>query len=172
VTPETTPAWQIRLASPLDRERVLGLVPRLRSFGPVPLRSAHDLDAGEGRTLNRYFDAPGSLEGAGLWVAETRAGSVEGAAYAERVTDYFTQELHAHLGILMISENAQGRGVGRLLLETVEKWARTSGFRFLSLNVFAGNERARSFYEHAAFRLDTLKYVKPLGVAGSQPDEA
>jgi GNAT superfamily N-acetyltransferase len=63
-------------------------------------------------------------------------------------------------------ENAEGRGVARLLVETVENWARLSGSRFLSLNVFAGNERARSFYEHAAFRLDTLRYVKPLQSEG------
>jgi GNAT superfamily N-acetyltransferase len=164
--PETTPDWQIRLAKPVDRERLLGLIPRLRSFGTVPLRSAEDLDAGEIRTLKRYFDAPGPVDGARLWVAESPAGSVEGAAYAERVTDYFTQELHAHLGILMVSENAEGRGVARLLLQTVENWARLSGSRFLSLNVFAGNERARSFYEHASFRLDTLRYVKPLESGG------
>lgn len=168
--PETKPDWRIRLAQPADREPVLWLVPRLRGFGTVPLRSAQDLDAGESRTLNRYFDAPSPVEGARLWVAESPAGSVEGAAYAERVTDYFTQELHAHLGILMVSENAEGRGVARLLVETVENWARLSGSRFLSLNVFAGNERARSFYEHASFRLDTLRYVKPLGPAGTKPD--
>lgn len=139
----------------------MALVPRLRSFGSVPLRSGEDLDAGESRTLNRYF-ATEAPQSACLWVAENSAGTVEGAAYAERLTDYFTQEAHGHLGILMVSENAEGRGVAKLLVQTVEDWACACGFRFLSLNVFAGNERARSFYERAAFRVDTLRYVKPL----------
>jgi GNAT superfamily N-acetyltransferase len=87
---------------------------------------------------------------------------VEGAAYAECLTDYFTQETHGHLGILMVAENAEGHGLARLLVRTVEDWARGRGLRYLSLNVFAGNQRARSFYERAAFSVDTLRYVKPL----------
>ena len=157
---------KIRPAHPTDRARVLELVPRLRAFGTVPLRSAQDLDDGETRTLNRYFETPSAPAAARLWVAESAAGLVEGVVYAERVTDYFTQEPHAHLGILMVSEAAEGTGVARMLVETVEDWARSSGFRFLSLNVFAGNDRARSFYERRSFRVDTLRYVKTLDIAG------
>jgi GNAT superfamily N-acetyltransferase len=153
--------WTIRLARAEDREAVLVLVPRLRSFGSVPLRSAQDLDAGESRTLNAHFDR-NLPESARLWVAEAGAGSIEGVAYAERLKDYFTQETHGHLGVLVVAETAEGRGIAKALIQTVESWSRSSGFRFLTLNVFAGNERARAFYERAAFRVDTVRYVKPL----------
>jgi len=152
----------IRTAAAADRTQVLALVPRLRAFGSVPLRLPADLDAGEHRTLSRFFDSSPSPEGKHLWVAEVEAGQIAGAAYAERVRDYFTNEFHGHLGILMVSEKAEGLGVGRALITTVEEWARANSFRYLSLNVFAGNERAKAFYERGAYQLDYLRYVKPL----------
>jgi GNAT superfamily N-acetyltransferase len=153
--------WTIRLALAQDHEAVLALVPRLRSFGSVPLRTAQDLDAGESRTLKAHFDR-GLPESARLWVAESGTGSIAGVAYAERLKDYFTQETHGHLGVLAVAAAAEGRGIAKALIQTVENWSRDSGFRFLTLNVFAGNERARVFYERADFRVDTIRYVKSL----------
>jgi GNAT superfamily N-acetyltransferase len=145
-----------------DRPQVLALVPRLRAFGPPPLRPAEALDAGERRTLDRFFDAP--PDGARLWVAQGQGpnGALLGAAYAESAVDYFTQEVHGHLGILVVAAEAEGRGVGRSLLDAVEDWATEQGHRFLTLNVFSGNERARALYTHAGYRLDTVRYVKEL----------
>jgi len=151
---------KVRPASRLDREAVLALIPRLRTFGEVPLRSAGALDAGEYRTLARYFDA--GAEGARLWVAEGPDGKLLGAAYAQSLWDYFTEETHAHLGILMVAQHASRRGVGRALVEAVETWAREQRFRFLTLNVFARNIEARKFYEHLGFDEDTIRYLKPL----------
>jgi GNAT superfamily N-acetyltransferase len=158
------PELQIRTATATDRAGVLALVPRLRAFGSVPLRSEGDLDAGEHRTLVRFFEsqpAPSPQEKC-LWVADLEHGQVAGVAYAERVTDYFTQEFHGHLGILMVSEAAEGRGIARSLMATVEEWARSNSFRYLSLNCFAGNERAKGFYERCSYQPDYVRYIKPL----------
>lgn len=138
---------------------MLALVPRLRAFGPVTFRSSAALDAGEQRTLQRFFERAGP--DAFLWVAE-EAGDIIGMAFAERATDYFTQEAHGHLGIIAVAEHAEGRGVGRALLETVEQWSRDAGFRFLSLNVFADNARAIAVYEKAGYEADFVRYVKQL----------
>jgi hypothetical protein len=43
----------VRAATEADRAFVLGLVPRLRAFGPPPLRPPEDLDAAERQTLER-----------------------------------------------------------------------------------------------------------------------
>ncbi|HET9445246.1 MAG TPA: GNAT family N-acetyltransferase [Steroidobacteraceae bacterium] len=151
----------IRPASPRDESAVLALVPRLRAFeSSQTLREPEALDAGELRTLRRFF--AGDPTGAVLWVAEDE-GAVVGMAYAERATDYFTQETHGHLGILAVAEHAEGRGIGKALLATVEQWSREAGFRFLSLNVFAENVRALGVYERAAYRADFVRYVTQLG---------
>jgi GNAT superfamily N-acetyltransferase len=152
----------IRPAKTADRQGVLALIPQLRSFGDVPCRAAEALDAGETRTVNRFFDTPSQR--AALWVAEDEHGII-GAAYAEEVTDYFTQEAHAHLGILVVAPAASGRGIGRALVQTVERWARQRKHRFLTLNVFAGNAAARVFYDRAGFETDILRLIKPIDVA-------
>jgi GNAT superfamily N-acetyltransferase len=118
------------------------------------------LDAGEQRTLEVWFNTP--REHTALFVAERDDGSVLGAAYAEQLQDYFTREMHGHLGILMVADHAEGVGVGRALMSAIEQWARDKGYRFLTLNVFAANERARRFYEHVGYQADIVKYVKPL----------
>ena len=151
---------RVRPATALDREAVSALIPRLRAFGEVPLRSPEALDAGERRTLAQHFAAP--AEGSRLWVAEGDDGVLLGAAYAQSLWDYFTEETHGHLGILVVAPHAARRGVGRALIQEVEAWARAKGFRFLTLNVFARNLEARRFYEHAGFTEDTVRYLKPL----------
>jgi ribosomal protein S18 acetylase RimI-like enzyme len=153
-------SFTIRSATSRDEAAVLALVPRLRAFQPSStLRSPEALDAGEQRTLRRFFSE--NPADARLWVAEDE-GEVVGMAYAQRGVDYFTEEAHGHLGILAVAEHAEGRGIGRALLETVEQWSRDAGFRFLSLNVFADNARAIGVYEKGAYRADFVRYVKPL----------
>jgi GNAT superfamily N-acetyltransferase len=124
------------------------------------LRAPDALDAGESRTLDRFFDAP--LEGSRLWVAEGADRAIVGVAYAERAIDYFTQETHGHLSILAVAAEAEGHGIGGALLETVEQWAKEQRYRFITLNVFATNHHAAAVYEHAGYRPDTVRYVKEL----------
>ena len=147
----------IREGRPQDRQAVLALVPRLREFGPVAFRAPEVLDAGEARTLTEFFDSPVGEDR--LWVADSQEHLL-GAAYATVLSDYFTRERHGHLGIFMVAQDAEGAGVAAALLAHVERWARHSGFRFLTLNVFAGNERARAFYERHEFKPDYVRYLK------------
>jgi GNAT superfamily N-acetyltransferase len=151
----------VRDATAADRDFVVSLVPRLRAFGPPPLRPADALDHAERLTLERAFEdlGPDSL----LVVAELAGVGRAGVAYAETWIDYFTGEQHGHLGILIVAERAEGRGVGRALLEATEAWAAGRGYRFLTLNVFAANEHARRVYERAGYVEDAIRYVKELG---------
>jgi ribosomal protein S18 acetylase RimI-like enzyme len=83
-------------------------------------------------------------------------------AYAETSVDYFTREKHGHLAIIAVDADAEGSGVGRNLIQTVEEWAASQGYRFITLNVFAENERARKVYERAGYSQDTIRYAKKL----------
>ncbi len=152
-----------RAARAADCDAVLALVPRLRAFGPGPLRPPEAMDAGEIRTLEKFFDSP--LPGTSLWVAEDATGRVIGAAFVEEARDYFTRETHGHLGIVMVDEAAEGMGVGRALLACAEQWSTGRNHRFLTLNVFPENERAIAIYERAGYRPDAVKYVKVLQFA-------
>lgn len=150
----------LRPATPGDREAIAALVPRLRAFGAVPLRPAEALDNAERETLERALSAP--ADEAVLIVAELPSVGLVGVAYAHADTDYFTRERHGHLAILAVAELAEGQGVGRALIAAVESWAHGRGYRFITLNVFAANARARAVYEQVGFAVDTLRYYKEI----------
>jgi GNAT superfamily N-acetyltransferase len=150
----------VRPAIEADRDFVLALVPRLRAFGPSPLRPSEALDGAERRTLERAFDA--LPEGTSLLIGEHPAEGALGVAYVETGTDYFTKESHGHLAILIVAEAGEGRGVASALLEAVERWSAERGYRFVTLNVFAQNARARAAYEKAGYAPDIVRYLKEL----------
>jgi GNAT superfamily N-acetyltransferase len=151
---------RVRPAGTPDRAFVLETAPRLAAFGPPEWRTPDEVVEGEARTLRAFFERP--PDGAALLVAETGALGPAGFAYLETLRDYFTGEAHAHVGILAVSENAEGRGVGSALLAAAEDWARGRGARKLTLNVFEGNRRARALYERRGFLPESLRYVRRL----------
>lgn len=109
--------------------------------------------------MRRALDA--LPEDAALFVAEVGNSSLPvGVAYLETATDYFTHERHGHLSILSVADQAEGLGVGRVLMENVEGWAKTQGHRFITLNVFAENGRAVRFYEKGGYAPDMIRYAK------------
>lgn len=153
----------VRPARATDRDFAIGLVPRLRAFGPPPLRPPADMDAAEERALARAFDDPPA--GSAVLVAES-GGERVGIAYVERATDYFTGEAHGHLSIIILTEAGEGRGAGRALMEAVDAWAARHGYRFVTLNVFSGNERACRFYERCGYAPDMIRYLREIPPAG------
>src|SRR5215207_541912 len=158
----------VRVARPADRDFVVSLVPRLRAFGPPPLRPPDAVDRAEREALERALDTP--PEGSALLVAERDGADPVGVLYLETATDYFTQERHGHISILIVSELGEGHGVGRALLQAAEAWGAERGHRFLTLNVFGGNARARLLYERAGYAVDTVRYAKALPEAwGAAP---
>jgi GNAT superfamily N-acetyltransferase len=155
---------QVRTATRADRDFIVGVVPRLRAFGAPPLRPITALDRAEREALERALAAPS--DDAILFIGEAD-GNPAGIAYAQTATDYFTRERHGHLAIIAVAEAGEGRGVGRALLAAVEQWASERRYRFLTLNVFAGNERARAVYERAGYAPDTIRYAKVLATDGA-----
>ena len=132
---------------------------RLAAFGPPPWRTAEELVEGEARTLRDFFESPD--DGSRLLIAESGDRRL-GFALVEELRDYFTLERHGHVGILAVTEEAEGKGAAGALIRAAEAWARDRGFHTLTLNVFSANAHARGVYEHLGFVEDTVKYVKIL----------
>jgi GNAT superfamily N-acetyltransferase len=150
---------RIRPVLPDDRAFVLAAAHRLASFGPPAWRPSEDIVNGEVRTLEGFFATPPA--GSSLLIAESEGARV-GFAYLERLQDYFTLEPHGHVGMLVVTEEAAGKGAGGALMRAAEAWARERGYRRLTLNVFATNHAARAVYEHLGYAPETLRYVKIL----------
>jgi GNAT superfamily N-acetyltransferase len=149
---------RVRPARGTDRGFVLETAARLAAFGPPPWRTEEDLVEGEARTLRDVFESPD--DGSRLLIAESDRRL--GFALLEELRDYFTLERHGHVGILAVTEEAEGTGAGGALMRAAEAWARERGYHTLTLNVFSTNDHARGFYEHLGFVEDTVKYVKVL----------
>jgi ribosomal protein S18 acetylase RimI-like enzyme len=94
-------------------------------------------------------------------VAEENAAIV-GMVFVTTRQDYFTGQPHGHVEVLAILPEAQGKGLGRALMERAEAWSRTRGYRAMTLNVFDRNQRARALYERLGYAPETIHYWKAL----------
>lgn len=161
----------VRPARADDRAFVLGLVPRLHGFGLPSWRTAAQLDRSERDELARAFDAidraafPDDETLVVAELASVRAGFLHALTRA----DFFEQRPAGHVSTIVVAAEAEGRGVGRALLDAAEAWARSRGYPTLGLNVFERNARARAAYERSGFGLETLRYVKRLATEPSPP---
>jgi GNAT superfamily N-acetyltransferase len=151
---------RIRPASPADRPFVVEAARRLAGFHPPAWRSAEEIVAGELRSLEAFFTTPSPTSA--LLIAESLENARLGFAYLEELRDYFTLEAHGHVGMLVVREEAEGKGIGGALLRAAEGWARERGYRKLTLTVFDSNRAARAVYEHLGYGPETLRYVKVL----------
>jgi ribosomal protein S18 acetylase RimI-like enzyme len=86
-------------------------------------------------------------------VAE-RDGVVVGWAKIEHPTPFPASEHVWTITGLAVDPAAQGRGVGRALVEALAEEAEARGARRLTLRVFAPNEGARRLYERCGFEVE------------------
>jgi ribosomal protein S18 acetylase RimI-like enzyme len=149
----------IRRATARDREFVLSLAARLAEFDHPAWRSTAEIAAGDHRALADAFDAPNPDHA--LFVAELY-GTAAGCLLLWTVEDYFTGGRHAHISVIATTRQAEGRGVGRALMQHAEEWARERGHTRITLSVFEGNRRAQQLYERSGYQVEMRRYVKPL----------
>lgn len=153
------PEILIRPACGQDAPAIRELSRRFREHGLPPWRDEIKAQAFHDREAEAVLQAIEA--GEAVRVAEV-AGQVVGFCFLKTETDFLTGEAQAYLADLAVREDAEGRGVGRALVDAAEAWAMDQGHRVLALEVFAANEGARAFYARLGFREQTLKLVKPL----------
>jgi GNAT superfamily N-acetyltransferase len=149
----------VREGTSADRDFVIDTARRFAAFGPPSWRSALEVVAGEVRCLDEFFD--GRLPDRTLVIVEDD-DSPAGFVFLEPAVDYFSGEPHGHLGMIAVTEGAEGRGIGTALMRAAEDWARGRGYAKLTLNVFEGNTRARNVYERFGYNVETIRYTKKL----------
>jgi len=153
-------AVRVREGDARDRDFAIETARRFAAFGPPPWRSAHEVVAGEVRCLDEFFD--GRMPGCSLLIAEDEEPARLGFAFLEPHVDYFSGEPHGHLGMIAVTDAAEGRGAGSALMRAAEEWCRGRGYAVLTLNVFEANTRARMLYERLGYNVETLRYTKSL----------
>ena len=160
----------IRTATAADRDFVLAMADRLVSFDVPAFRTKDELAEGDRRALAAWFgrlqgdsiaEARGAEADEAMFVAEVD-GRAAGCAYLVTLVDYFNQRPHAHLSVLAVTAEAEGKGVGSALLDRSQEWARERGSDRLTLSALVTNARARALYERRGFAGEYIRYVLPL----------
>ena len=97
-----------------------------------------------------------------MFIAEDELKNPLGFLRVNMQTDYFTEEQHAHVNDIVVTAEAEGKGAGKLLLAKANEWAKEKNARWITLNVFDENFRARKVYEKAGYKIEWIKYLKVL----------
>ncbi len=151
----------IRPAEASDRDFMFGLAPRLAAVADLPWHTVSDLIAFQHRYMKLAFARP--QDEVVTLIAEDAEGIPLGFVHGEAATDSVTLEPCGYVTVLATIAAAEGKGVAQRLMEGVENWARSKGYRLLGLDVFANNQRARSFYRHLGYAEDSLRLTKVIG---------
>jgi GNAT superfamily N-acetyltransferase len=152
----------VRPAVDGDHEAIRALAGRL-AVGTAPWLDRDGVDAAVRGWVAEDLaaaDRPDRL----VLVAETAAGLVGFACASTR--RHWSGEPRCYLGELVVAEEAEGQGIGRLLVAAVTAWA--TGLRLrVELDTGAANTRARAFYAALGFREEAVRLV---AVDEPQPD--
>jgi GNAT superfamily N-acetyltransferase/quercetin dioxygenase-like cupin family protein len=153
------PSLRIRSVHESDHDWIISLAERFTDFPLLPWRNRDEMLQANTRLIREMLQSP--APSSAVLVAEEE-GRPLGFVYVARNRDFFTQvETAAILSIAVVKE-AEGKGIGRFLLEAAEQWARQQGLRHIVLNVFSANERARRLYESMHYQEESVKMVKEL----------
>ena len=149
----------IRLATPADREFLVSIADRLADFAHPAWRTRVEIAEGDRRALIDALDHPSADRE--LFIAELEDAPA-GCLLMWTLDDYFARLRHAHVSVLAVTREAEGRGVGHALMEQAERWARDRGYSRITLSVFEGNDRARGLYERSGYVSEMRRYVRNL----------
>jgi N-acetylglutamate synthase-like GNAT family acetyltransferase len=135
----------IRAARREDADTVFALLKQLaESYAPV--RAAFD------ETFKSFLDDDPSVL---LLVAEDAEGVVRGYALTTINRLLYTNGRSAQLQELVVDDNARGRGIGTLLIETLEEACRARDVKQLTVP----SRRSADFYERLGYR-STADFLK------------
>lgn len=72
------------------------------------------------------------------------------------------REWQAWVLLVYVEPTHRGKGLGRMLMQKAEAWARNNGMRSVMLNVHAGNQPAYEFYLRGGYQQDHIWMIKRL----------
>jgi ribosomal protein S18 acetylase RimI-like enzyme len=150
----------IRPFTPSDINFIESLIPRFSEFDLPAWRQRGEIDNTNLASLKKAMETPepDSI----IYIAEDKAGKRAGFLHLQIQIDYFNGKRVGYISDIAVDSSFEGQGVGRILLDKAEEWARTKGCHLLSLYVFSNNSRARKIYEKLGFNEEVTKYIKPL----------
>jgi GNAT superfamily N-acetyltransferase len=149
----------IREAHESDRAFIFELSPRLAEVAELKWHS----DAVVQKMQDEYISEMliKTLTPQTTLIAEKNSVPL-GFIHARSHIDSISGETCGTVPLLAVSAQAQGLGIGKLLVKSAETWAKDLGYRLLHLEVFAKNQNAFDFYQKQGFEAETIHMIKPI----------
>lgn len=145
--PKPPPKPQLRDAKPSDAPRLVELI---RELG-------HEIDEKQVRknltALQKTRETP---------LVATLGKQVVGlCGIAARVMIHREAPI-GRISPLVVAEEAQGHGIGRMLVEAAEEWMRKKGCRLVEVTSNDRRAEAHAFYRHMGYERTSIRFAKAL----------
>ena len=145
--PKPPPKPQLREAKPSDSARLVEL---LRSLG-------EEIDEQTVRKNLRLLAKAGELP-----LVATLGKDVVGLAGRHLMTTIHRRAPVGRIPTLVVAKDAQGKGIGRMLVEAVEHWCRKAGCEIVEVTSNDRLTEAHAFYRHMGFERTSIRFAKTL----------
>ena len=146
---------KIRNFEKKDITKILELSSRFNEVDFLGYRDAEIMDKKQFELSQKSIETNSS----NIFVADLN-GDFLGYLEMSKEEDYFTQKDVAYIEAIAVSSDAEGQGVGKLLLKKAEDWCVKNNCSELVLDVFSTNAKAIRFYKNAGFEEEVKKMVK------------
>jgi ribosomal protein S18 acetylase RimI-like enzyme len=145
--PKPEPKPQIRAAKPKDVPRIVELIHYL----------GHEIDA---KTLRKNFRSISPDQDTVLVAAE--GTSVLGLVGVQKRFTILREGPIGRISPLVVDEQAQGRGIGRMLVHAAEALCRDRGCKLVEVTSNDRRAEAHAFYRQMGYERSSIRFVKKL----------
>jgi len=145
--PKPPPKPHLREAKPSDSARLVELI---RSLGA-------EIDEQTVRKNLRLLAKAGELP-----LVATLGKDVVGLAGRHLMTTIHRRAPLGRIPTLVVAKEAQGKGIGRMLVEAVEHWCRKAGCEIVEVTSNDRLTEAHAFYRHMGFERTSIRFAKTL----------
>ena len=152
--------YHVREATTADGDRMLKLLPRLGSFDVPVRRTVREVWGRDQRQLQAWIagEKPDTI----VHVAVDPEDRILGVAMTTMGDEFLSGKPSAHLEVIAVAAEAEGKGIGGALFSRAEKAAAKRGAQTITPSGFLNNFRARRLYEKLDYEGEIIRYIKDL----------
>lgn len=143
-----------------DKDFILQLSTRFNEFEFMEWRDRRKMDESQLKIAKEAIE--NNDIDSDIFVAEDVEKNLLGYLHMSKNIDFFTGVEQGYISSIAVSKDGEGKGIAKKLMEKAEEWSKEKGYKQLTLNVFASNDRAIKFYSKLNFENEILKMVKEI----------
>lgn len=145
--PKPEPKPKIRDAKPSDAERLVELINEL----------GHEIDEKSVRKNLKALKKANQLP-----LVATLGKQVVGLCGIHKMVTVHRPAPVGRISVMVVAKEAQGRGIGRMLVDAAEQWCRKAGCQIVEVTSNDRRTQAHAFYRHMGYERSSIRFFKKL----------